>query len=91
MSLSHKQASIYRLLKETTLQFFFSFSSPSHFSLNSSFLSLYHFFPLSLTHPPSAILRLAIGGKICLTTAISYLFASESFDECGGSSLYLFF
>ena len=90
MSLSHKQASIYTLLKETTLQFF-SFSSPSHFSLNSFFLSLYHFFSLSLTHPPSAILRLAIGGKICLKTAISYLFASESFDECGGSSLYLFF
>ena len=48
MSLSHKQVSIYRLLK-TQVSSFFSFSSPSDFSLISSFLSLYHFFPFSLT------------------------------------------
>lgn len=90
MSLSHKQASIYRLLKRKNKAPVFFFLSPFPFQPNFFFrVSLPFLCPLP--HPPPAILHLAIGGKICLTTAISYLLASESFDECGGSSLYLFF
>lgn len=38
-----------------------------------------------------SFLCIAIGGKICLTTVISYLLASKSHDECGSLHFFFFF
>lgn len=88
MSLSHKQASIYRLQKYVSPVFFLS---PSPCLLNCFFSFHFLYFSLLQCSSYSSSLCIATGGKICLTTAISYLLASESHDVCGSLHSFFFF
>lgn len=89
MSLSDKQASIYRCWKKISFFFFLPFP------FQPNFLFPFCLSTISLLLPSpscsSASLCMVKGGKVCLTAAISYLSASKCYVECGVFTSFIYF